>query len=213
MKRCPGCATVKPRDAFGLSKREPDGLQTRCKECRRQHRVENRAAISAKRKAAYAANPDAQRARSRAWYEQNRERGRESRRAYNLKHRERQREKAAAWYRDNKERHMELTRSWRAANPHKRRDLEQSRRARAGSYFVEHVDRLIVYEAFGGLCGICGDAVDRERFDIDHVVPISRGGEHSYANVQPAHPRCNQSKKNRLRPSVVQAAISSGALT
>lgn len=32
---------------------------------------------------------------------------------------------------------------------------------------------------------------------IDHIIPISLGGEHSLANVQLAHYRCNLSKNNR----------------
>jgi 5-methylcytosine-specific restriction endonuclease McrA len=29
---------------------------------------------------------------------------------------------------------------------------------------------------------------------LDHIVPLARGGEHSYANTQPAHPTCNRRK-------------------
>lgn len=103
-------------------------------------------------------------------------------------------------------------RKWRAANPHKKRDLEQSRRARRGGYFVEHVDRLELLERHNGVCGICGDPVDPAQFDVDHVVPWSRGGKHSYENTQPAHPACNQGKKNRLMHEYrAQAAL--GTLT
>jgi 5-methylcytosine-specific restriction endonuclease McrA len=36
-------------------------------------------------------------------------------------------------------------------------------------------------------------------------VPLSCGGEHSYANTQAAHPYCNRSKRNRpmSHPDVV----------
>jgi 5-methylcytosine-specific restriction endonuclease McrA len=36
------------------------------------------------------------------------------------------------------------------------------------------------------------------RFHVDHVVPLARGGEHSYANTQPACPPCNMSKGARV---------------
>jgi 5-methylcytosine-specific restriction endonuclease McrA len=29
---------------------------------------------------------------------------------------------------------------------------------------------------------------------IDHVIPLARGGEHSYANAQAAHGPCNMRK-------------------
>lgn len=59
--------------------------------------------------------------------------------------------------------------------------------------FIEPVDRDVVYKMHGGRCGICHEFVGGE-FQVDHVVPLSRGGQHGYVNVQPAHPICNQRK-------------------
>lgn len=52
---------------------------------------------------------------------------------------------------------------------------------------------MAVYARDKGRCGICGITVYGD-FHIDHVIPLSKGGEHSYANVQVAHPKCNQEK-------------------
>lgn len=49
-----------------------------------------------------------------------------------------------------------------------------------------------------GVCGICGEDVDPMNFHIDHVIPLSRGGEHGYHNVQVAHPLCNQEKHAKI---------------
>jgi 5-methylcytosine-specific restriction endonuclease McrA len=59
---------------------------------------------------------------------------------------------------------------------------------------VEHVDPLVVLERYDGACGICGEDVDPFDHEMDHIVPISRGGPHTYANVQPAHRGCNRRK-------------------
>ena len=64
--------------------------------------------------------------------------------------------------------------------------------------FVEEVYPLVVLERDDGICGICGEDVDPFDFHVDHIIPLSRGGEHSYANTQPAHPFCNLSKNDRL---------------
>lgn len=80
--------------------------------------------------------------------------------------------------------------AWRAAN----RRRQAARRARVRNAFVETVDAAVVLRDAEGLCGFCGDPVDPERFDVDHVVPLAEGGEHSYANSQPAHPACNRAK-------------------
>jgi 5-methylcytosine-specific restriction endonuclease McrA len=71
-------------------------------------------------------------------------------------------------------------------------------RARKRGAFVEDVEPLVVLERDDGVCGICGEDVDPTFFDIDHVIPLARGGEHSYRNVQVAHRRCNARKGARL---------------
>jgi 5-methylcytosine-specific restriction endonuclease McrA len=69
---------------------------------------------------------------------------------------------------------------------------------------AEHVDRLTVFERDGWLCQLCHTPVDPElkwpaplSASIDHVVPLSKGGDHLYTNVQLAHLRCNASKGAR----------------
>lgn len=62
---------------------------------------------------------------------------------------------------------------------------------------VEEVDREIVYERDGGICYLCGKLVDRDSWQLEHIIPLSRGGEHSYSNVAVSHARCNISKKNK----------------
>ncbi len=76
-----------------------------------------------------------------------------------------------------------------------------NRRARMKEAFVENVVAARVFRRDKWICGICGTAVsqlnDRNLIDIaslDHIIPISKGGEHSYANTQLAHLSCNLSK-------------------
>ncbi|GAA0738693.1 hypothetical protein GCM10010199_62020 [Dactylosporangium roseum] len=84
---------------------------------------------------------------------------------------------------------------------------DAARRARlAGAVVVEVFDRLDVFERDEWTCRICHASVDRDAspFDpdsptVDHVTPLSRGGEHSLANVQCAHLRCNSSKQDEIK--------------
>lgn len=71
---------------------------------------------------------------------------------------------------------------------------ERARTARKRSQFVERVDRFRLWLLGAGCCGICGQHVDVETMHVDHIVPIARGGEHSYTNTQAAHPSCNRVK-------------------
>jgi 5-methylcytosine-specific restriction endonuclease McrA len=69
--------------------------------------------------------------------------------------------------------------------------------------FVDDVDPRVVFERDKGVCGICLTPVDpASKWEIDHIVPISKGGPHAYANVQLSHRRCNRSKSARLLAAV-----------
>ena len=95
--------------------------------------------------------------------------------------------------------------AWRDANPDyyaRNRDRlaaqgrikAAERRARLRGLPTERIDPLVVLELDDGLCGICGEDVDPNRFQVDHVIPIALGGPHLYSNVQVAHATCNQKK-------------------
>jgi 5-methylcytosine-specific restriction endonuclease McrA len=60
-------------------------------------------------------------------------------------------------------------------------------------------------ERDGWRCGLCGKRVRKARryqqdplgASVDHLVPLSLGGSHTWANVQLAHYGCNARKNNR----------------
>jgi len=67
----------------------------------------------------------------------------------------------------------------------------------------------VVFERDSWTCHLCSQRVDASLSGldpdgptIDHVTPLSRGGEHSYANTACAHRRCNLRKGNRLHELV-----------
>jgi 5-methylcytosine-specific restriction endonuclease McrA len=69
------------------------------------------------------------------------------------------------------------------------------------SYFVKvpyregiPLTRRTVFARDGHVCQYCGARAE----SIDHVVPRSRGGTHSWDNVVAACRRCNSRKENRL---------------
>lgn len=95
-------------------------------------------------------------------------------------------------------------RLWRERNRDALWVIAARRRARERAAHVEDVDRVVVFERDGWTCGICGDAIDAALpfpdpgcATVDHIVPLAKGGEHSYANCQAAHFGCNSGKKDR----------------
>jgi len=89
--------------------------------------------------------------------------------------------------------------AWAKANPDKCRDKMARRRALKRGVFVEPVSRAEVFERDRGICHLCGKKVDPKNWHLDHIVPLSQGGEHSYRNVAVSHPRCNDSKGAKMR--------------
>jgi 5-methylcytosine-specific restriction endonuclease McrA len=88
---------------------------------------------------------------------------------------------------------------WRERNPEKVRGYWLRYRARLAQAQMEPVDLEAVLRRCGMFCYLCGTPIkSRVDLHIDHVVPLSRGGAHSEANLRPTHSKCNVRKHNRL---------------
>lgn len=82
--------------------------------------------------------------------------------------------------------------------------LERLRAAGFGAEYDHTVKLSKLIERHNGICQICGLAVDtsdrtgnaigRYYPTIDHIIPISKGGSHTWDNVQLAHMICNSMK-------------------
>jgi hypothetical protein len=93
----------------------------------------------------------------------------------------------------------------RARNPHRNVKNLSARRARLKGAFVEAVDPGVVFERDEWTCHICSESIPEDALrtsgagaTIDHVIPLARGGLHSYDNVRAAHWLCNVAKGARL---------------
>jgi hypothetical protein len=86
LKQCRGaCGEWKPFEAFCVDRSKKDGLLWRCKDCEKEYRKLNAAAIKAKDRAWYIANADAVKAQQKAYQKANGVAVRGRRRARNLR--------------------------------------------------------------------------------------------------------------------------------
>jgi len=91
-------------------------------------------------------------------------------------------------------------------HPEARWPEEAARRARqAGATDVELIIRRDVLERDDWRCHLCGERTnpDASIYDpssptVDHVIPLSRGGQHTLVNVRCAHLGCNSLKHDAL---------------
>ena len=134
-------------------------------------------------------------ARSRAWAASHPEAAAEKSRDWRLAHPEEMAAFSRAYYRAHKGRADARSRVWAEAHPESRDARNNRRRAhKKNAPVVENVNRSVVFERDKGICGICGLLVDPADWHLDHVVPLSKGGKHSYENTRVTHPRCNLRK-------------------
>lgn len=81
------------------------------------------------------------------------------------------------------------------------RSRQAKRRAVTRGASADLILTPALMERDGWTCQLCGSTIpplvrwpDPLFGTIDHVVPLSRGGDHTWSNVQAAHLRCNMSK-------------------
>ncbi|MEU3281590.1 HNH endonuclease [Streptomyces antibioticus] len=117
------------------------------------------------------------RQRAKESYERNPER-------YHLAHR--------AWYQLNRDKAIAATKRWAEANRERvalTSRLKKHRRRAAG--VLTAAEWQLIVALHGRRCLACGSDGP---LTIDHVVPVSKGGVNTAANVQPLCSTCNTSK-------------------
>jgi 5-methylcytosine-specific restriction endonuclease McrA len=160
--------------------------------------------------AAYHADPGPKYARKYAWTKLNRakvneaqaarreltkEKDREWRREWHRKNPERQIAASARYYIANAEIRRARSLEWYAANPEKASAHRHNRRARVRAAEGTHTseDILRIGAAQKWKCHWCGKAT-KQKYHVDHLVPLSKGGSNWPNNLVIACARCNLSK-------------------
>lgn len=66
--------------------------------------------------------------------------------------------------------------------------------------------KLALFEDHRGICHICGDKIDgtRERWDVEHIIPLAIGGDDDESNCAPAHDRCHKHKTSTDRRDIAK---------
>lgn len=101
--------------------------------------------------------------------------------------------KARRMYAKHREKCNERSRSWRQRNPQAAKKYRRIRRQRLGSgtYTAAQWEQKV--QAHGGNCYWCKEPAT-DGLVVDHLIPLSRGGQNVIENVVPSCKPCNQSK-------------------
>jgi len=152
------------------------------------------------------------RVRAKNWYENNKEQAQAASKKWRAENPEKMlayyanwlakpgnKDKAYGWTRDWRQRHPEKVRAyykrWYIENQPILRELACDRARLYASSKFTFDDWLDILEVFNHQCAycLCSDV----KLTMDHIQPISRGGEHTTENIVPACQPCNSSKNAR----------------
>lgn len=90
---------------------------------------------------------------------------------------------------------------------------EQQRRIKIANALVdEDITLESLYRRDKGICALCGEACEWKDYEwrggfkitgnnypsVDHIIPLAKGGEHSWNNIQLAHRICNSLKADKV---------------
>ena len=144
----------------------------------------------------------------------NAERHREFSRNWGIKNPEKKKEIYSQWYKKNIEQHIKNVTDWQNNNLGKKRSyaIKTQNKRRAIKKMSSHVpytaeDVLLKY---GISCHLCKKEINfnlprsvgklgwENSFHIDHLIPISKGGNDTIENVRPSHGLCNLKKGSRI---------------
>lgn len=140
------------------------------------------------RRKSYWANPDRHRHLARKYRLQNPEKKREADRLYRLKNADKLRQKRRLNKIKNPDRKRIASSRYRA----QRRLVHRSKITP-----VQVWDRIAEFENKCCYCGCSVDRQDRASYQIDHFLPVAKGGCDTLGNIVIACPTCNASKGDR----------------
>ena len=114
--------------------------------------------------------------------------------------------KRREYYSKNSNKEKDYAKLIRKTRPEIKRESERRRRTLKKNGNVQKYKESEVLDLYGWICHICNGSINPAAsrsagignwelgLHIDHLVPISKGGEDTLSNVRPSHAACNLKK-------------------
>lgn len=219
LKKCHRCGQVLPTTQFNRNNQQSDGLTGNCKAClsivrkewNRKYNLSDKAKQVAER---YRYSEKGQRVKK------------EYRQAYEMTEEQKARYRLAAKSHEQEQKYKERTKRYKESPKGKAMKAKKDRQyslTEAGRFAKQkqairrkHQMRKTdctltrrqwaeIKERFSHSCAYCGRTM--ERLEMDHVMPLSKGGTHTAQNVVPACRTCNAKKGNKILAGAIVEAF------
>ena len=203
------------------------GLKDRKKANERQkkYRLNSRKKVAEQKKKYYLENREKIAEYNKKYKLENREKIAERRKEYRLENREKIAEYAKKYrlenyekfseynkkyFSENSEKIAEYNKKYHLENPNISREKNRKRRALKLQNGHSPYTEDEVLDLYGTNCHLCNQPIDLESprrtgapgwefgLQIDHVLPITKGGSDTLENVKPAHGKCNVKKSSKI---------------
>lgn len=170
--------------------RPPNSNERQCRQCKRDSRKRNY--DSQKRRREYLANKERHNESSKRWYQTNKQRHKALMARWYRENAETHRKLQHEWYIKNRAKHLKATSQWSANNLDRKALYRANRRVKIknapGRATTRQLKDRIDY--YGRRCAYCQGPFE----EIDHAIPLSRGGSNWPANLMPSCLSCNRRK-------------------
>lgn len=135
-------------------------------------------------------NPERFKASVKRWRDANPDRDRENRAQWRANNPDKVREYSARWRAENPDKVREYGAAWRVANADRVNEYASKRRALKSRAPHQPYNRAELFERWDYKCCYC----DAPATDVEHILPISKGGADALHNLTIACQPCNSSK-------------------
>ena len=78
------------------------------------------------------------------------------------------------------------------------KSMDHTQKHRGNTRFATTARRFHIYERDNKTCYLCGVYLDFEKVELDHLVPISRGGDSSPENLAVSCRTCNRTRGAKI---------------
>ena len=174
MKTCTKCKIEKDLSDFSKASKKPGGLRFQCKSCDMKYNKANSEKISEYQKNYYMKTAEYSAERKRKYHHENRDRIAAKRKIYRSENSEM------------------LTIS--------KRNERAKRRKAEGKHTLEEIQKILEMQKF--MCANCNAKLvksGKNKYHVDHIMPLIKGGSNWPDNLQCLCPTCNL-RKNAKDP-------------
>lgn len=210
MKKCCRCLEVKDVTEFGKRSKHKDGLEFACKACKLIERNNYRERHNELARKRYSEDREYFVAKSSKT--QYKRRGTVLPEKYSELLKKEPRNSPKTWDDElerlkgikqaNREKYKEEYKKWSSTDRAKLLNALKSQRYRARKSntinTLTEIDVAMVLIFQGKVCAKCGKSFDQVKYEIDHVVPVSLGGDTVLENIQLLCRSCNASKRAKI---------------